>query len=50
MIELLLLLPLSEAEGEGPGAGPYLIGLGTLALLLFAVFALAAFGKGRDHS
>lgn len=50
MIDVLLMLPLSAAEGEGPGFTPYLIGAGTLVLLLLAVFGVAAFGKGRDHS
>ena len=41
---------LVAAEGESPGFTPYLIGGGTLVLLLLAVLGVAAFGKGRDHS
>jgi hypothetical protein len=44
----LLLLPL--AAEEGAGAVPYVVGLGALALLLVALLALLAFGKGREHS
>ncbi len=44
----LLLLPLNTQEG--PGATPYVIGLGALIFLLALMFALLAFGKGREHS
>jgi hypothetical protein len=44
----LLLLPL-RAE-EGAGIAPYLIGGGALVILLALMFALLAFGKGREHS
>jgi hypothetical protein len=43
----LLLLPLST---EGPGITPYVIGIGSLVLLLAMLFAIFAFGKGREHS
>jgi hypothetical protein len=42
-----MLLPLAE---EGAGVAPYVIGVGALLLLLAALFALLAFGKGREHS
>ena len=48
MPNLLMLLPL--ATEEGPGLLPYAVGIGSLAILLGALFALLAFGKGRDHS
>ena len=44
----LLLLPL-QAE-EGAGIAPYVIGGGALIILLGAMAALLAFGKGREHS
>lgn len=44
----LLLLPL--AAEEGAGAGPYLVGGGALLFLLAMIFAMLAFGKGREHS
>ena len=44
----LLLLPLNTEAGAG--ATPYLIGGGALVILLAAMFALLAFGKGREHS
>ncbi len=44
----LLLLPLSVEEGAG--FMPYLVGGGTLLLLLGALFAILSFGKGREHS
>ncbi len=49
---VLLLLPMSEAgESEGGGLGLAIaIGVGALTLLFASVFALMAFGKGRDHS
>ena len=48
MLSLQMLLPL--ATEEGAGAMPYVIGGGSLLILLVALFALLAFGKGRDHS
>jgi hypothetical protein len=48
MPNLLMLLPL--ATEEGAGLLPYAVGIGSLAILLGALFALLAFGKGRDHS
>jgi hypothetical protein len=44
----LLLLPL--ATEEGAGSLPYLVGGGALLLLLAMMWALLAFGKGREHS
>ncbi len=44
----LLLLPL-HAE-EGAGITPYVIGGGALVILFGLMFALLAFGKGREHS
>ncbi len=45
---ILLLLPLSTEESAG--ITPYVIGLGSLGLLLAALVAILAFGKGREHS
>jgi hypothetical protein len=43
-----MLLPLVTEEGAG--ITPYLVG-GTALVILFALmFALLAFGKGREHS
>lgn len=52
MIALLaLLLPLStEGTHESPGAMPYIVGAVALGILLAMLFALLAFGKGREHS
>ncbi|GAB3250189.1 hypothetical protein GCM10027425_07440 [Alteromonas gracilis] len=48
---ILQMLPLLEEAGHEPaGAGPYLIGIGTLVLLFSLMFALIAFGNGREHS
>jgi hypothetical protein len=44
----LLLLPLNAEEGAG--ITPYVIGVGSLVLLLAMLFAVFAFGKGREHS
>ena len=41
-------LPLA-AEG-GPGITPYLVGGTALLILLGALAALLAFGRGREHS
>ena len=46
---ILQLLPLITEE-EGAGIAPYLIGGGILLLLFACMFALLAFGKGREHS
>ena len=48
MPSLLMLLPLNAEEGAG--ITPYAIGIGALLLLLAMLFALLAFGKGREHS
>jgi len=48
MLSLQMLLPLVTEEGAG--MMPYYVGGGSLLLLLGALFALLAFGKGRDHS
>ena len=45
---LLMLLPL--ATEEGAGIAPYVVGGGSLVLLLACLVALLAFGKGREHS
>jgi hypothetical protein len=38
------------AEAESSGVNPYLVGAVVMLLLTIAVFALLAFGAGRDHS
>jgi hypothetical protein len=43
-----MLLPL--ATDEGAGVMPYVVGGGALLILLAAMVALLAFGKGREHS
>jgi hypothetical protein len=48
MPSLQMLLPLTTEEG--PGLAPYFIGGGSLVLLMAALIALLAFGKGREHS
>ena len=48
MPSLQMLLPLTTEEGAG--VTPYVIGGGSLLILMLALFALLAFGKGRDHS
>jgi hypothetical protein len=45
---ILLLLPLSSEESAG--ITPYVIGIGSLVLLMAALVAILAFGKGREHS
>jgi hypothetical protein len=44
----ILTLPL--AAESGAGITPYLVGGGALVLLLFLMFCMLAFGKGREHS
>jgi hypothetical protein len=41
-----LTIPLESSAG----ATPWLIGGITLLIFMFLLFALLAFGKGRDHS
>jgi hypothetical protein len=38
------------ATEEGAGIAPFLVGGGSLLLLVLAMVALLAFGKGREHS
>jgi hypothetical protein len=45
----VMLLPLAAEEG-GTFLWPYVIGGGALILLLAAMVALLAFGRGREHS
>ena len=45
---ILQLLPLSAEESAG--ITPFVIGGGSLLLLLACLVAILAFGKGRDHS
>jgi hypothetical protein len=45
---ILQLLPL--ATEEGAGITPYLIGGGSLLLLVACLLGILAFGKGREHS
>lgn len=49
-ISLSALAVVSAAEESEPAVNPWLIGGGTLAILLLVLFALVAFGGGRDHS
>ena len=44
----LMLLPLVTEEGAG--VTPYVVGGGSLLILLALLVALLAFGKGREHS
>jgi predicted PurR-regulated permease PerM len=45
---ILQLLALQTEEGAG--VTPFLVGGGALLLLLALMFAMLAFGKGREHS
>ena len=45
---ILQLLPLAT-EG-GAGIAPFLVGGGSLLLLILCLFGILAFGKGREHS
>jgi hypothetical protein len=47
---VLMLLPMSEAGEESGLMGALAVGGGALVLLLGMVFAVVAFGNGRDHS
>lgn len=50
-ISTLALTVASAAEEHGePAVSPWLIGGGTLALLLLLLIGLIAFGGGREHS
>ena len=43
-----LMLPLATAGGAG--VTPFLVGGTAFLILLAMLFAILAFGKGRDHS
>ncbi len=38
------------ASEESAGMAPYLVGGGSLVLLVLCLVALLSFGKGREHS
>jgi hypothetical protein len=44
------LVRLSESAHGAEGVNPYVVGGGTLALLLFLLFVVVAIGGGRDHT
>ena len=46
---VLAVVRAAEEHGE-PAVNPWLIGGGTLALLLLLLVGVVAFGGGRDHS
>ena len=46
---VLAVIQAAEEHGE-PAVNPWLIGGGTLAILLILLVALVAFGGGREHS
>jgi hypothetical protein len=48
MPSLLMLLPMVTEEGAG--VTPYVVGVGSLSILLVMLVAVLAFGKGREHS
>lgn len=41
---------LSESAHHEPAVSPYLIGLGTFAILVALMVGLLMFGAGREHS
>jgi hypothetical protein len=41
---------LSEGAVHEPAVNPYVVGLGTFALLVLLLVGLLMFGAGRDHS
>lgn len=45
-----LILTASEPGHSEPAVSPYVVGAIALAILLLLLFALLAFGAGRDHS
>lgn len=50
MLNQLILLASETAEHGEPAIHPYAVGGVTLAILLGLLFALVAFGGGREHS
>ena len=50
MPALLAVPAVITAASESSGINPYFVGAGVLLLLALAVFALLAFGAGREHS
>lgn len=49
VVPMTALLRVAEEVGE-PAVSPWLIGGGTLAILLLMLVGVVAFGGGRDHS
>ncbi|MEH3033949.1 MAG: hypothetical protein PGN07_07880 [Aeromicrobium erythreum] len=47
---LTTILAAAEEGAEHGGPHPYVIGAIALGILLVLLFALLAFGKGREHS
>ncbi|CAN5199088.1 hypothetical protein BH18ACT9_BH18ACT9_13540 [soil metagenome] len=45
-----VLPSVSEAAAQEPAINPYLVGVGTFAILMAMMAALVMFGAGRDHS
>lgn len=50
LIALATVATSEAAEHSEPLIHPYLIGAGTLVILLAMLLALMAFGGGREHS
>ncbi len=48
-IAVLLTRAAEESHGD-PAVSPWFVGGGALAILLFLLVALIAFGGGREHS
>jgi hypothetical protein len=44
----ILMVPLEAESSAGPW--PWVVGGSILVVLLFLMFAMLAFGKGREHS
>ena len=50
MLNQLILLASETAEHGAPAIHPFVVGGITLAIFLGLLFALVAFGGGREHS
>jgi hypothetical protein len=48
---ILTLVPLAaETAHESEGVNPWLVGVGSFAVLVAMLLVLVAFGGGRDHT